>query len=143
MASAGVMIMTSAAETRSHAVSPLFTPISSLVKVMGPDRCEQRICHERGCRIERRFPWEHRREAGQLRKIIYNKVINNTYMTDCEEGKTGGRRGSGTPLLRQVRSAPSPPGGSCVSSARSAAGLPVVPRLAVLREVQPHHLVLP
>ena len=85
----------------------------------------------------------NRRKAGQLRKNIYNKVNNDTYMTARGEGKIGGRRGSGAPLLRQVRSAPSPPGGSCVPSARSAAGLPVVPGLAVLREIQPHHLVFP
>jgi len=39
-----------------------------LLKVMGPERCEQRICHERAARIERRFP---RKDGGRR----YNYVI--------------------------------------------------------------------
>src|SRR5512141_2705984 len=86
---------------------------------------------------------DDRRKAKQLRKTIYNKVHNNAYMTALGKGKVGGRRGAGALLLRQVRSAPSPPGGSCVPSARSDAGLHGVTRLAVLRKVQPHHFVFP
>src|SRR5512132_3979044 len=93
--------------------------------------------------IQKEVSPDERRKAGHLRKTIYNKVDYSSYMAIHGMGETGGRRGTGALLLRQVRSAPSPPGGSCAPFSRSAGGLQAVSGLAVLREVQPHHLVLP
>jgi hypothetical protein len=61
MASAGVMIMTSAADTRSHAVSPLFTPVSSLLKVMGPGHVRAKAMPWAKMPERKKIPAEDRR----------------------------------------------------------------------------------